>query len=290
MLKTPLPYQLLDSGEGRKLELVGDILIDRQSPTAVWKQHLPKTEWKKAMAVHHRSEKGEGRWEYRQKVLESWNTLHGKLKLKCKLTGFGHLGFFAEVADQWAWMRNEIPRLNEKKNSQIKLLNLFGYTGGSSISSALAGAHVTHVDAAHGVVDWGKEIATANEVPADSIRWIVDDCLVFVKREIRREKKYDGFIMDPPSFGRGPKKEVWKIEEHILELLEALKLISEKQLSLLHFSSHTPGFTPEVLKNLVQDHFEVAEMKLEQGEMLIPESGKRTRSLPSGTFVRATRI
>lgn len=282
-------YKLLDSGEGRKLELVGEVLIDRQAGAALWKKQLPPGEWKKAHAIHHRSDKGEGRWEYQRKVPDSWNVLHGGLVMKCKLTGFGHLGFFAEVANQWKWFSDVLPEIKNSLGTQPRILNLFGYTGGSSIASALAGAHVTHVDAAHGIVDWGKEIAELNRIPENSIRWIVDDCLVFIRREQRRGKVYDGVIMDPPSFGRGPKKEVWKIEEHILELLEAVKAVLVPQPRLLHFSSHSSGFSPEVLKNLLSDFVPLEGMTVEQGEMLIPEQGLRHRFLSSGMFVRAHR-
>jgi 23S rRNA (cytosine1962-C5)-methyltransferase len=281
------PYQLLDSGEGRKLERLGDIIVERQSNVALWKKSLPASDWNQVSAIHHRSENGAGRWELKKKIPEFWMIRHGDLKLKVKLTGFGHLGFFPEVLDQWVWFRKSAETLCLKKRQAVpRIINLFGYTGGTSMALALGGAEVTHVDAAKGIVDWGKEMAALNEVPNGKLRWIVDDCIEFLKREARRGKKYDGAVMDPPSFGRGPNKEVWKIEEHMSELLDALKAVLVEEPELLHFSSHSSGFTPEVLKNLLTDIFDISKMKVEQGEMFIPEVSGKKRNVPSGTFCR----
>jgi 23S rRNA (cytosine1962-C5)-methyltransferase len=277
-------YTLLDSGEGRKLERVGPWLIDRQSSVALWKKRLPASEWRKADAFHHRSESGGGHWEFRKQFPESWVVSYGGLKLKTKLTSFGHLGFFAEQAAQWEWLRTAVA-----KASSPKILNLFAYTGGSSLSLALAGAEVTHVDAAKGIVDWSKQNAELNAVPDGKLRYIVDDCLAFLKREERRGKKYEGVLLDPPSYGRGPKGEVFKIEENIGELLEAIGKILVPEPLLIHFSSHTPGFSPEVLRNLLADYTSLEGMTFEGSEMVVLEAGASGRPVPSGTYCRLLR-
>ena len=286
-------YRLLDSGDGRKLEAIGAVRVDRQASVALWKKALPEKEWNRLDAFHHRSETGGGNWENKKKFPETWIVSHAGLTLKAKLTSFGHLGFFAEQGDQWSWFRETATRARKAMGDgqAPRILNLFGYTGGTSLSLALGGAEVTHVDAAKGIVDWGKENAKLSQTPEDSIRWIVDDCLAFVKREERRGKKYHGVILDPPSYGRGPNKEVFKIETHLPPLLAAIRNILEPNPVLIHLSCHSPGFTPEVLKNLLYDHFAEAlnSMKIEQGEMMVFEEA-RNRNLPSGTFCRARSV
>ncbi len=295
-------YKLLDSGHGRKLEMVGSVLVDRQSPAAFWKPSLPAAEWKKCDAYHVRSETGGGHWEPKKKLPESWVVSLGGLQMKTKLTSFGHLGYFPEQSSQWPWLREVAAAgmASGQEKRPAKILNLFGYTGGSSISMALAGAEVTHVDAAKGVVDWGKENAALNAVSDGKIRWMVDDCLAFVKREERRGKFYDGVVLDPPTYGRGPNKEVFKIEEHVQGLLEAISKILVPEPLMVHFSSHTPGFTPQVLENLIADYLLPqtslksmtlkSRMIVEHGEMLVAEQGShRERLLPSGVYCRLSR-
>ena len=284
-------YRLLDSGSERKLEQVGPYLIERQCPVAFWKAKLPASSWSKAVAVHVRSEKGGGHWNFKAKNLPPfWWVLWGGLKLKVKLTSFGHLGFFAEQASQWQWFQNKVVELQKAGLERPKILNLFAYTGGSSLSLAKAGAVVSHVDAAKGIVDWGRENAAENDIADISenrggVRWIVDDVLKFLHKEARRGNLYDGFVMDPPSYGRGPDGEVFKIEEQILPLFDALTKVVKKDISLAHFSCHTPGFSPEVLKNLCREHFpSIVEGQSESGEMKVPsESGF---DVPSGFYFR----
>jgi 23S rRNA (cytosine1962-C5)-methyltransferase len=279
-----LPYVLLDSGNGRKLERVGAYLVERQAATAFWKPRLPASEWKKAQAVHIRSDKGGGHWEFKTKLPESWLVKWGGFTLKVKPTAFGHFGFFAEVAREWDWFRAAVPRTAQVLGRPPKLLNLFGYTGGTSLAMGLAGAEVTHVDAAKGVVDWGRENAQLNHVPEGRIRWIVDDCIAYLKREERRGNKYDGFAMDPPSYGRGPNKEVFKLEDDVGKLLEAVRAATGPAPKLIHFSGHTPGFSPEVLHNLLRETFDLEGLTPEKGEMLIPETD--VRLVPSGCYCR----
>ncbi len=278
-----MDYEILDSGAGRKLERVGDWLIERQCAVAFWPPSLSPQEWKMAHAHHQRSEKGGGHWDFKTKIPESWVIQYGGLKLKIKLTAFGHFGFFAEQIGEWEWFRHFISKA-PKAPGELKILNLFGYTGSSTLSCALAGAQVTHVDAAKGVVDWGRENAALNDITDGKIRWIVEDAMSFLKREARRGNRYDAVILDPPSFGRGPKKELFKIEDDINELLDdVFAVLSEKPL-FVHLSCHTPGFSPQVLENLLGPRCSQWSTGHESGELLVME--KSGRKIPSGNFCR----
>ena len=278
-------YQLLDSGEGRKLEQIGDYLLDRQCAVAFWAQRNPGL-WKKAQATHERTEQGGGFWTPEKIAAgDFWFTQVGRLIFKTKLTAFGHVGFFTEQVDQWDWFYEKLSAV--KGSDLLRILNLFAYTGGTSIACAQAGALVTHVDAARGVVDWARQNATLNDVPENSIRYAVEDCQVFIDREAKRGNFYDGVILDPPSFGRGPNKEVFKIEENILALLRGIKKILSPQPKLFHLSSHSQGFSPEVLKNLTAEILALKDFQVETGEMLMREV--TGRQVPSGQFLRLWR-
>lgn len=285
MNPNPEVYTLLDSGRGRKLEAVGPYLIERQAAVAYWEPKLPAARWKQVHAFHHRSETGGGHWEAKAKMPESYDVRHGGLTLRVKLTAFGHLGFFAEQAAQWTWFRAQAARLAQAKGRAPRLLNLFGYTGGSTCAAALGGAEVTHVDAAKGVVDWCRTHLELNNVPPERAKLRVDDCIDFLKREKRRGNLYDGVILDPPTYGRGPNKQTFRIEEDIGSLLDLIRDVLEKDVWLFHMSSHTPGFSPEVLKNLLSDRFPIAHSAWEAGEMTVPEH-EGGRLLPSGVFCR----
>ncbi len=278
-------YSLIDTGEGRKLEDVGGFLLDRQCAVAFWQKRQPKN-WKGVVATHQRTEQGGGFWDSNSAIDAYWFTKLGRLVLKTKLTSFGHLGFFTEQVAQWNWFMEKIAPLS--KDKEFKVLNLFAYTGGTSIACALAGAQVTHVDAARGVVDWAKQNAALNRVPEGSIRFAVEDCKVFLDREAKRGNKYDAVIMDPPSFGRGPNKEVFKIEDDIVDLLASVKAVMKDDVKLFHFSSHSQGFSPEVLKNLSADILDLNLFECEGGEMLMPVE-KAGRNVPSGQFFRILR-
>jgi 23S rRNA (cytosine1962-C5)-methyltransferase len=284
-----LPYELLDSGLGRKLENIGPIRIDRQASLALWTPKRSKSEWKDLHALHVRSDKGGGHWETKKKFPETWVTDVGPFLLHTKLTSFGHTGFFVEQAQEWAWFGQALPVFAKKLGRAPRILNLFGYTGCSSLAMALAGAEVTHVDAAKGIVDWGKDNQKLNpKIPQDAIRWIVDDCQAFVEREARRGNLYDGVVLDPPSYGRGPKGQIFKIEENIMPLLQAIAPVLVPETSLIHFSCHTPGFTGRVLENLLRDCFPKREgASFESLEMIIPCESNPARSLPSGVCVRS---
>ncbi len=241
-------YEVLDTGDGEKLERWGDIILRRPDPQTIW----PKADerlWQRAQARYHRSERGGGEWEFLKKLPERWTVSHGDLRFYVRPTGFKHTGLFPEQAANWIWM-SDLIRKDGRKN--LKILNLFGYTGGATLACAAAGAHVTHVDAAKGMVLWAKENRELCGLPEDRFRWIVEDALRFVQRELRRGNSYDGILMDPPSYGRGPSGEVWKLENELYGLIETCaKALSEEPLFFL-INSYTTGFQASVLSNMLE--------------------------------------
>jgi 23S rRNA (cytosine1962-C5)-methyltransferase len=260
-------YQLLDSGDGNKLERFGDYTLLRPCPQAVWRPTLKQ----EADAIFNREE----RWQFKAKLPKTWNVIHGGVEFKIAPTDFGHLGLFPEHGDLWEWMR---PLLH--KGSRI--LNLFAYSGGVTLAAAQEGAEVCHLDASKGMVDWARENAALNRLEKAPIRWIVDDALKFLKREKKRESFYDGIILDPPTFGRGSQGEVFKIERDILPLLQLCRELLSKKPIFLIFSCHTPGFTPLAMRHLVgqtmpKGHIEVGEMALHAPDTL---------AIPSGSFAK----
>ncbi|MBR2852789.1 MAG: class I SAM-dependent methyltransferase [Clostridia bacterium] len=240
-------YEVLDTGDGEKLERWGEIILRRPDPQTIW----PKADeglWKRAQARYHRSERGGGEWEFLKKLPERWTVSHGDQRFYVRPTGFKHTGLFPEQAANWIWMSDLIRKDGRK---DLKILNLFGYTGGATLACAAAGAHVTHVDAAKGMVLWAKENRELCGLPEDRFRWIVEDALRFVQRELRRGNAYDGILMDPPSYGRGPSGEVWKLENELYGLIETCaKALSGEPLFFL-INSYTTGFQASVLGNML---------------------------------------
>ena len=240
-------YEVLDTGDGEKLERWGEIILRRPDPQTIW----PKADrdlWKQAQAHYHRSDRGGGEWEFLNKLPERWTVRHGELSFYVRPTGFKHTGLFPEQAANWIWMSEAIRR-DGRKN--LKVLNLFGYTGGATLACAAAGAHVTHVDAAKGMVQWAKENRELSRLPEDRFRWSVEDALRFVQRELRRGNSYDGILMDPPSYGRGPSGEVWKLENELYGLVDTCaKALSSEPLFFL-VNSYTTGFQASVLSNIL---------------------------------------
>jgi 23S rRNA (cytosine1962-C5)-methyltransferase len=279
-------YRLLDSGDGEKLERFGQVLLRRPSPQVLWPRTLEPAIWDRAWATYHRSHKGGGRWEQHRPLPETWICRVGSLRFALRPTGFGHIGVFSEQEPFWDWIEGQC----RGAERALSLLNLFAYTGGSTLAAIRAGATVTHCDASRGVVAWASDNARLNGLGEDSIRWIVDDVHKFLRREKRRGHRYDAIVLDPPSFGRGPKGEVWKLEAGIGTLLEhCVDLLSEGAAFLL-LSAHTPGIGPLALRNLVRAALDrrpdlrVEEHCLAQGEMRIrPAHGHCV--LPSGTWV-----
>ena len=237
-------YELLDASDGERLERWGDILLIRPDPQVLWNTPRKDPRWKQAHAHYHRSDKGGGQWEQLKPMPDSWQIRYGNLIFALKPMGFKHTGLFPEQAVNWDAMGEWI----RKANRPIKVLNLFGYTGAATLACLEAGAHVTHVDASKGMVAWGKENAVASGLADRPMRWLVDDCGKFVQRELRRGNAYDGILMDPPSYGRGPGGEVWKLEEQIYPLVaDCVKLLSDKPLFFL-INSYTTGLSPSVMR------------------------------------------
>ncbi len=282
-----MTYELLDSGDGRKLERLAGVVVERQASVALWRRREPAL-WNTVAGRHIRSERGGGHWEWHDAPPKDWRARHGSFVFELKPTPFGHLGLFPEQQEQWSWIRDEIAKITAASGRPPRVLNLFAYTGGSTMAAATAGAEVTHVDAARGIVDWAARNARLNGLADASIRWIVEDCTRFLKRELKRKKKYDGVILDPPTFGRGTKGEIWKLEDGVRELLRLLAGLTDSRPSLIHMSSHSPGFTPLVLENLVSESFGDGWRERGSGEMSIPETNG-ARRLPSGIYWRAVR-
>lgn len=276
-----MSYELIDSGDGFKLEQFGPIRLERPCQAAFWKPTLPASTWQE---VHARFSRKEGlHWEVLDYLPKSWEIDISGLKMLLKPTDFGHLGVFPEQIAQWAWIKDKISKA--KRASPPSVLNLFAYSGGATLSAAQAGAAVCHVDASKGMVDWARQNATLNGLDSAPIRWIVDDVFAFLKREIKRGNRYDAIIMDPPSFGRGAKQEVFKLEKDLDLLLSLCRQLFSDNPLFFFFSCHTPGFTPVALRNLVQQTLDVPKGEIEAGEMLL-EGPKANFSVPSGFFAR----
>ena len=266
-------YELLDSGDGRKLERFGRYVLARPCSQALWRPSLPESEWLRADASFDREDGN--RWHGRANLPKEWTVEVAGIKFKLGGTDFGHLGIFPEQRAQWDWIRRSV-------RPGAKVLNLFAYSGGSTMAAALAGAEVCHLDASKGMVEWARANAALNALSDSPIRWIVDDAHKFMKRELRRGRRYDAVIFDPPTFGRGAGGEMYKIERDLKETLSLVgDLLSDTPLFVL-FTSHTPGLTPAAAKNLVSQAF--PGMEAESGEMLL--EGPRMQC-PSGTFCRA---
>lgn len=239
-------YEVLDTSSGEKLERWGDYILVRPDPQVIWSTPHEHPAWKKKNAHYHRSSKGGGEWEFIN-LPDEWEIGYRNLTFRLKPFSFKHTGLFPEQAVNWDWFFGII----RSAGRPVKVLNLFAYTGGATLAAAAAGAQVTHVDASKGMVAWAKENAVSSGLGEAPIRWLVDDCVKFVEREIRRGNKYDGIIMDPPSYGRGPKGEIWKIEDSIWPFLElTAQILSENALFFL-INSYTTGLQPAVLSYML---------------------------------------
>lgn len=243
-------YEVIDTSSGEKLERWGKYLLVRPDPQVIWSTPKDHSGWKKRNGHYHRSNKGGGEWEFFD-LPEEWSIHYGELTFRLKPFSFKHTGLFPEQAANWDWFS----KLIKDAGRPIKVLNLFAYTGGATLSAAKAGAGVTHVDASKGMVNWAKENAVSSRLADAPIRWLVDDCVKFVEREIRRGNHYDAVIMDPPSYGRGPGGEVWKMEESIFPFLTLVsQLLSDRPLFVL-LNSYTTGLQPAVLSYMMNTVF-----------------------------------
>ena len=273
-------YALLDSGHGRKLERFGTILLDRPCAQAVWNPSTPAL-WKEADAYFTRKDGLE--WRGREALPDSWIASIEGVRMKLATTDFGHLGVFPETRELWRWIRERIKGETKTRKEPLNFLNLFAYSGGATLAAAQGGAHCCHVDASKGMVAWARENAALNELEDHPIRWIVDDVNKFLQREARRGRRYDAVLLDPPSFGRGKSGELYKIEHALLETLQLCKNVLSEQPAFVYLTSHTPGFTPTVLSNLLRQLLPSG--TLEQGEMLL-QGEDTVLQVPSGTWTR----
>lgn len=275
-------YEIIDTSKGEKLERWGDFMLVRPDPQVIWDTPRNNRYWKRPNAHYHRSKKGGGEWEFFD-LPQQWTISYNSLTFNLKPFSFKHTGLFPEQATNWDWFGNLI----KNAGRPIKVLNLFAYTGGATLAAAAAGAAVTHVDASKGMVSWAKENAISSGLGDAPIRWIVDDCQKFVEREIRRGNHYDAIIMDPPSYGRGPKGEIWKIEDAIFPLICLCeKLLSDRPLFFL-VNSYTTGLAPAVLTYMISTALKKYDGTVESQEIGLPVSSNGL-VLPCGASGRFT--
>lgn len=271
-------YECIDTSNGEKLEKWGNIVLQRPDPQVIWDTKARPEMWKKADAHYHRSSSGGGKWEYKNTIPEQWQVSYKNLTFNIKPMGFKHTGLFPEQAVNWDYMMDKLA-----KRKGAKVLNLFAYTGGATVACAAAGGAVTHVDASKGMVQWAKENARSSGLAEAPIRYLVDDCMKFVEREIRRGNHYDAIIMDPPSYGRGPGGEVWKIEESICTFVRRCALLLSDNPLFFIINSYTTGLAPTVLSNLMK-------MCLPEGKIESSEIGVNITAssmvLPCGATAR----
>ena len=274
-------YELLDCSEGERLERWGKVILIRPDPQIIWSTPKDHPMWKHADARYVRSSQGGGHWEYRRELPEFWKINYKDLTFKISPTGFKHTGLFPEQAVNWDMMREKIKAAKEE-GREVRVLNLFAYTGGATVAAASAGASVCHVDAAKGMVHWARENAELSSLNEKPIRWIVDDCKKFVEREIRRGSKYDAVILDPPSYGRGPGGEVWKLEEHVYELVSLVSEVLTDDPLFVLLNSYTTGLSASTMAYVLGSAMKKFGGKVEAEEIGLPvtQSGM---ALPCGS-------
>ena len=274
-------YEIIDMANGEKLERWGNIKLIRPDPQIIWKTKSFPNEWKNANAKYNRSNTGGGAWEYKKRLPESWQVKYKNLTFNIKPMGFKHTGLFPEQAVNWDWMINKIQQ--SKRN--IKVLNLFAYTGGATVACLSAGASVCHVDSSKGMTTWAKENVESSGLREKPVRFIIDDVVKFVQREIRRGNKYDAIVMDPPSYGRGKNGEVWQFENNIADLVElCMQVLSDDPLFFL-INSYTTGISSRVLANLLELNMKNHKGKITAGEIGLPMKNSNL-VLPCGIYGR----
>ena len=293
--KTFDDFELLDSGNGYRLERWGEVILERPDPQIIWNRSLPIAEWDKSWAIYNSaSGDDKGKWEIKKHLPTPWILKFGDIKLLLKLSPFKHTGIFAEQAANWEWMlarikNNELRSKGEPitHNSQLKILNLFAYTGGATMALAKAGCQVTHVDASKPAITWANENFALNNLPKDSVRWILDDCAKFVKRELKRGSKYDGIIMDPPAFGHSPDGKTWRFNNDLPKLLsDAVELLSDNTKFLI-INGYATNSSALALNNLLEDTLNTRsglKGKIEFGELCLKQ--KSERLISTGIFTR----
>lgn len=290
-------YELLDAGEGQKLERYGSYIMSRPDPEALWKKTLAEKVWDNADLKFIRNGT-KNKWIIKNGIPNNWNIKFGDLDFSIKPTSFKHIGLFPEQLPNWEWMEKLIKneecypvgdsaesRIKNDKKEKIKVLNLFAYTGGATLACARAGAEVCHVDGSKSAVDWARKNALLSGLGDAPIRWLIEDVTLFLKREIKRERKYDAIIMDPPSFGHGPKDELWKIEEDFLNLMDLCKKVLSPDPLFILINGYTAGYSSIVYENNLIDMMKDYKGKIESGELVIEESSSK-KLLPCGIFAR----
>jgi 23S rRNA (cytosine1962-C5)-methyltransferase len=288
-------YQLIDFGDGRRLERFGEIILDRPCPVA---DGLPKSDlglWQNADARFESIDEQEGQWNYRRELPERWSIAHSSLRFELKRTPFGHVGLFPEQAENWDWIERRGQSLGfgvqdsgvgiQRIGENIKVLNLFAYTGGSTLAAAAAGMEVVHVDAAQNIVDWARRNAELSGLADAPIRWITEDAMKFVKREIKRNNCYDAVILDPPSYGHGRRGEVWRLSKDLPELLSMCNELTAGQCRFIILTCHTPGYDSARLVDMLKETFPDIDNGVIKAKTLMLRSADG-RELPSGEVVR----
>ena len=276
-------YECLATGNGEKLERYGNIILNRPDPQIIWNKSNSSV-WQKWDGYYHRSNKGGGAWEFRKKLPEYWTINYKDLTFKVSPTNFKHTGIFPEQATNWDYIIDKIKSANM---DDMRVLNLFAYTGCATMAASYAGAkEVVHVDSSKGMIDWAKENMKLCHLENKTIRFILDDVIKFLDREIRRGRKYHAIIMDPPSYGRGPNKEVWKLEDNIQELLDKTKLLLDDDYAFLLINSYTTGLSPTSLKNILSLTF--LNSHIETGEIGLPIS-ENDLVLPCGIYGKVSK-
>ncbi|MFA6315364.1 MAG: class I SAM-dependent methyltransferase [Candidatus Paceibacterota bacterium] len=283
-------YELIDSGLGEKLERFGKFVLSRPDPQALWPKRLDETSWKLADAVFNRNET-KGEWNIKKTLPDRWEVGLAGLKFYIKPTPFKHVGMFPEQSVNWDWMQTKISEKiveykDGKEDSETEILNLFGYTGGATLACAKAGAKVVHIDGSKSAMSWGRENAELSGLNDMPIRWILDDAREFVKREIKRERKYDGIVMDPPAFGHGPDNELWKIEDDLSGLIADCFSILKDKPTFFIINGYSAGYSSVAYENMLLPLIAKYGGSIEIGELAIRESGKDGRLLPAGIFAR----
>jgi len=283
--KQSADYELIDSGNGEKLERYGKYVLRRPDPQAIWIKDMSEGKWKNADAYFFRDEDKKG-WKKNREMQNEWQISLGELKFNIKPTAFKHTGVFPEQEPNWNWIKDRIKNHESRiTNQPIRVLNLFGYTGGATLAALSAGAEVTHVDSSKSAVTWAKENAEISGLSKKPVRWLIDDVRKFVMREIKRGVKYDGIIMDPPSFGRGAKSEIWKIEDDLPKLLEECSKILSDEPAFFLINGYASGYSSIAYYNLIHPMFEKHGGQFEMGELSIEEWVSK-RLLSCGIFAR----
>ena len=275
-------YKIIDMADGQKLERWGNIVLSRPDPQIIWKEKILPSLWKKADAIYNRSKTGGGSWKYNKKLPDNWQIKYKELTFNIKPMGFKHTGLFPEQAVNWDWMIDKI----KKSKREIKVLNLFAYTGGATVACLYAGASVCHVDSSKGMVSWAKENVQSSGLADRKVRYLIDDVNKFVAREIRRGNKYDAIIMDPPSYGRGANGEVWQFENNIYDLVELCQqVLSDNPLFFL-INSYTTGISSTVLANILNLTIDKKyKGQVSSGELGLPMENSKL-VLPCGIYGR----